>query len=547
MHILFLAVALFAAAVSAKKFEGPTVIEEIPDGPTIIEEIQLKDELVKTLPFPQELRGDKTVDISTLGELLAIKLGHGIQRREKGVRFRLFPGKGMTAARSYDSLRQGDGVCAELHFQDNSYVAISFYLLGNKALRQLLPIEFPASFQTLSQQFNINLGNVELETVASSSMTLVTSVDLKLPFRLTARLGHVSAQMSLSNARLLEFSTVLGGLNVLRNGPLMINALLGFSNGEDVQDAVAALVDSVFNRNTFGDNAVGLYGIRIGSSSENTLMAFSKVAVNVPLKDVISLPSGEVAAPPNLGGMLLDDLQLGLGAITVEINPQSTLGVELAVSFKLPFPVSLKLGSVSGGLGYGGMADGRSNQSTRLNLATDVVLAESEQAQDAVAGLVSGIFSGSSAVANIGQINFGVSRSDLIRTFSKVKAPVELTTLLKRFVPITFSATVEDLSNQLDLGITTASIETQEQASVALDAQVNLKLPLDLTVRIGYLAVSVGISGADFAAPTGINLSTRTAQTAIGGVAAFSNSDKTQERKCLPPAPLATTALAFVA
>ncbi|KAJ3118043.1 hypothetical protein HDU96_004282 [Phlyctochytrium bullatum] len=413
----------------------------------------------------------------------------------------------------------------------------------SKALKQLLPIEFPASFQTLSQQFNINLGNVQLETVASSSMSLVTSVDLTLPFRLTARLGHVSAQVSLSNARLLEFSTVSGGLNVLRDGPLMINALLGFSNGEDVQDAVAALVDSVFNRNTFGDNAVGLYGIRIGSSSEDTLKAFSKVAVNVPLKDVISLPGGEGAAPPNLGGILLDDLQLGLGAITVETKPQSTLGVELAASFKLPFPVSLKLGSVSGGLGYGGVffasfgldnlrADGRNNQSTSLNLATDVVLAESDQAQDAVAGLVSGIFSGSSAVANIGQINFGVSRSDLIRTFSKVKAPVELTTLLKRFVPITFPATFEDLSKQLDLGITTASIETREQSSVALDAQVNLKLPLDLTVRIGYLAVSVGISGApfvDFAAPTGISLSTRTAQTAIGGIAAFSNSDNTQD------------------
>ncbi|KAJ3118041.1 hypothetical protein HDU96_004280 [Phlyctochytrium bullatum] len=135
MHILFLAVALFAAAVSAKKFEGPTVIEEIPDGPTIIEEIQLKDELVKALPFPrsslpEELRGDKAVDISTLGEFLSVKLGSGTQKRDAGVRFRLSSGKDiMTAARSTVEILPRDGVCAELHFPDKSYegVAISFY------------------------------------------------------------------------------------------------------------------------------------------------------------------------------------------------------------------------------------------------------------------------------------------------------------------------------------------------------------------------------------------------------------------------------------
>ncbi|KAJ3217586.1 hypothetical protein HDU67_007658 [Dinochytrium kinnereticum] len=432
-----------------------------------------------------------------------------------------------------DTLRLGSSASTSILTFSKIRLPIDIGLVISK----LIPLKFPATFNSITNELGIKIGSAALETSPSSSMTLATSVDLKLPFSLTVRIGALDADVALSGSKFLEFSTT-AGLNILPSGPLILDSRLAFSNADDIQNSVASLADDVFTKNTFGDHSVGLGGIRIGVSRDDTIRAFRKISVTVPLRDVISL-SGE--APPNLGSILLEDMQLALAAIGVSTRPAQVLGLDAAASFKLPFPVSLRLGSVGAGFGSGGVdvaafvidnlrADGRDGQTTRLDLNTDMKFSETNEAQDAVASMVSGIFAGSKTSVQIGQLLIGASRSDVIRSFSKVKVPLDLSALLQKFIPIKFPASFEDLSKQLDLSLTSASVSTLPSSSMGLTAQANLKLPLDLTVSLGYLSTGVTVSNAPFvtfSTPSGLSLMNNH-PLILNGNAAFSNSDVTQ-------------------
>ncbi|KAJ3118040.1 hypothetical protein HDU96_004279 [Phlyctochytrium bullatum] len=211
--------------------------------------------------------------------------------------------------------------------------------------------------------------------------------------------------------------------------------------------------------------------------------------------------------------VLLDDFNIGLGAIAVVAKPAQTLGLQADASFRLPFPVSLKLGSVAAGFGANSVgvaslafdnlqASGLSGGTTNLNLTTDIVFSDSDAAQDAVScNHRQRNFRDSKATAEVGNLAFGASRSDLISSHlsstAKVKVPIDLSALVAKFVPIKFPATFEDLSKKLDLGLSSASISTLPQAAVGVSAVANLNLPLDLTVNLGYAG------GLDF--PLAIN------------------------------------------
>ncbi|KAJ3118042.1 hypothetical protein HDU96_004281 [Phlyctochytrium bullatum] len=137
MHILFLAVVLFfAVTVSASRFEGPTVIEELPDGPNLIVDPPVL--LTAQYPFsslPAELREKGMIEINPQGNQLVPEIGFARQYDGGVVMIGLdheVEIQDFMAVSTTQRFRRGEGVCAILNFFQQQYdsyrsLAISFY------------------------------------------------------------------------------------------------------------------------------------------------------------------------------------------------------------------------------------------------------------------------------------------------------------------------------------------------------------------------------------------------------------------------------------
>ncbi|KAJ3192570.1 hypothetical protein HK101_006309 [Irineochytrium annulatum] len=402
-------------------------------------------------------------------------------------------------------------------------------------IARVIPIKFPATFQEISSQFALKLNQVNVATAPGASLALTTSVDLGLPFSLRLNLGYIDLDVPLSSTPLITFAAPKG-LAVGASGPLGIDATLAFSNADTTQTAVAALVSSVFNQGTFGSSSVGARNIRLGVSSTDVISALAKINIVVALKDVLTLTTA-----PDLGELLVNEWGLALGQVDVSTKPGQVLNVGAGVSIGLPFPVSANLATVGAGIGTEGvgiasvtipnLAIKGGNGASQLNLNTDVIFADSNAVQTAVADLVDKIFAGlSSASIALSQLTFGVSTTDQVQTFAKVELPLNISQVISKLIPVKFPSSLSDLEKQFNIQIASASLATAPQASMSLGATVSLSLPMQLNVNIGAVSTNVNVNDAPlvaFGTSNGLAL-TNGKPLNLAANLGFSNSEATQ-------------------
>ncbi|KAJ3331150.1 hypothetical protein HDU76_003972 [Blyttiomyces sp. JEL0837] len=384
-------------------------------------------------------------------------------------------------------------------------------------LDDLLKLTGPTDVASLLSTFNTTLaGQVAISTKPSNRLGVAATVDLKFPIGIKADLGFLGAQTNLDSNPLANL-VLPSGISIAPDSKgvtgLNINTDLIMTDNDATQTSVAAIVNRLINGQKLAAS-VSVAQLAIGSSSSDTITAFSKVSLPLDLDSALQIVLG-VSGPIVNVNDILKNLNPTIGATDIKTKPQATLGVSTSVQFSLALPLNVSLqvgylaaqGGISGAtlaaFALPGFALNRDGGRKSMAIATDLAFIDNDAARTNVATLVNNYISGSkiAGTLDVSKVKVGASATDLLTVLSKVNAGLDLdlvaTSLLNRTGPVDLGKIAGDfVSNSLKSSSNTfklqkAALNAQAGKTVGASLAANIQLPLSfpVTLSLGYVGL----------------------------------------------------------
>ncbi|KAI8823621.1 uncharacterized protein EV422DRAFT_362442 [Fimicolochytrium jonesii] len=373
----------------------------------------------------------------------------------------------------------------------------------------MLPFKFPMH---PSELVNSALGAVEgvidIQTLPQKTLGVKMNVGLKLPFALTVNIGYFEVALGINSHPLLRL-ILNSGVHITGGGVSQMNvdALIPFEDDEDAQRSVGNLVANFFQGSSL-DTVLNIGNIRIGASANDIINAFTKVQLNLNSDALIALDG------PSDIFSLMGNMHPDIGGLTIETRPGNNLGLIVAMGINLPLRITAHVGYLGAHLSLNsfpmldfllpqGIEIQAPNGVTQLNLNTQLQFVDTEQTQIAVNELLNRLVRGQhlATVLGIGRLAIGANAGDLITALSKVELPADLErgmAVMGMPVPFSIGGTIRGL----DTNIKSVKMYTAAGHSLLVNAAADFKLPLPVSLRLGYAALSANVDNNPLADAT---------------------------------------------
>ncbi|KAI9220995.1 hypothetical protein BC828DRAFT_382170 [Blastocladiella britannica] len=384
--------------------------------------------------------------------------------------------------------------------------------LVSKTIGALNPVLTSKGAQGWSLQLASALGvDVSAVDVKSQGSALLVNVDasLRLPIKLRANLGYVAAGLSYNGAALVSFETGIQLDDKLNK----LSVLLRFSDADDAQTQVAALVASVLGRASPVPGTFGVSRAVVGASHDDAITAFQAVRVELAAQTVLAPVLALLPASLDIVD-IATQFGVQLGAIDVKSLPDRRLAASVQVALTNPMPLSVQLGYASLAVGSDNVQFATAslsnlvlsaNGKNQLTLATEIAFPDNAAAQAKLAALVA---DPAKATVFAGAIRFGGSPQESTALLAKthIDAPVSMVNNDKfiNFALKQVGLTRDDL--KLDALIKRVALDSANvvvASTVVVDGSVTVTLPVALTVDMPVVALVAYANGSPL---SGVNV-----------------------------------------
>ncbi|KAJ3411177.1 hypothetical protein HDV05_002643 [Chytridiales sp. JEL 0842] len=360
--------------------------------------------------------------------------------------------------------------------------------------------------------------------------SLQAQLALPLPFPVTLNVGYLSIDsVNVDDVSLL--SAAANGFVYDASNNTQVTATATIRDSASIQSKLAGVIQGYVSNGVFPSTA-GVAGIRMGLSAQDTINAFSQVAVSLPINPVAQpiakvaietfqnilngIPGGQLEGIVNGNSTGPITLQLGQN-ITVTLNKadiafasgarvnaalEAGLHFPFAVDANVPF-VAIQLGlddvqalaaQVNGiNIVGGGVSS--------LALTSGIQVQDSDPLADAVARMADAFFSNAPTIPGnlrLSGAQLGASSSDAITAFSGVAIPIPANMLLQPFLT-GLNRTIDPVALLKRFGVTLKDIGASTAAGRSIDANVGVGFNdfFPFSIQLPYVSLAGGLDDVD--------------------------------------------------
>ncbi|KAI9095606.1 hypothetical protein DFS34DRAFT_184515 [Phlyctochytrium arcticum] len=379
---------------------------------------------------------------------------------------------------------------------------------------------------------SLKLQNLHVETLPGATLAAAAAAVLD-PMALTVKLPFAQVTMELENSDLVivqiaEFALVKGAIGgkVLATFP---------QTDDSIPDKVAAVVQEFMGGSLSAQMAVKTIYFGGAGGDRNDLLSLVKLDLTSFTKDIKTgdimqevMKMMPMKLPARLQDLMAASEGMMSGVIDVQTLPQKTIGLNANVGVKLPFTLSANIGYMGAKVGInqhpllgfllptGIKVAGTAGGGATVALNTAIPFEDDDNAQTAVATVVSNFFAGSAldTTIDLGALGLGYSAGDTITALSKVKLNIPLDSILAVDGPSDIFSLVAGTKPALG-GIV---LETRPGNSMGVVVDMTLSSPLKIAAKVGYVGAFVGLNSnpvVDFSLPQGLVLDATGPQTRV--------------------------------
>ncbi|KAI9187617.1 hypothetical protein H9P43_002008 [Blastocladiella emersonii ATCC 22665] len=341
--------------------------------------------------------------------------------------------------------------------------------------------------------------DVKVATKGGKRVQADLVANLGLPFKVSLNVPVIMVRVRVDDTQIV---TVQTGVSLKPDSAdLALSVGVTFDDNDKTQGMVAALVQQVLGGKG-GDVASQLIvtGIEVGAASDDTITAFAKVEVAVPLRDLLK---GGLPSLPASGGNSTAS-PVALSDVKVEAKTGAVVDVSLKAALGFAFPVTVDVGYIAATIGLNrndmvvlsvsGLQASPATKELALTISAKFLTSDALSGDlSATAGAVLRKLAGDSidvpGSVSVGGIVFGVSASDNIALLSKVFVDLRVADLLAKLPAGGAGGDAPKLLGGVS-NITVAALPG-DVIKAGLVAQINL--PMKLDVNIPYIGVGAAL------------------------------------------------------
>jgi hypothetical protein len=379
--------------------------------------------------------------------------------------------------------------------------------------------------------------------VAKSGKQLDASLNarlaLPLPFPVTVNIAY----MSIDTVR-VDSDALLGvdvrGLVYDNANNTQLSATATVQDTVAIQNKLRDVVAGYVQSGKFPSNA-GVVGIKLGASSQDTIQAFSKVAVSLPIDPVgqpvakfaidtfknalNGIPGGQLGGILNGGNnnnnnnnnnngsisgpitiQLGQNISVSLTRAEVGFASGAKVNAKLTAALNFPFALDANVPFVAVELGLDDVK-ALSTEVTGVNVvgggSSSLVLDSGTQIHDSdslatsVANMADAFFANAATIPGnlrISGAKLGVSNSDAISAFSGVAIPIPANMLLQPFIS-GVNRTIDPVAllNRFGFSLSDIGVQTVPGRSIQATVGAGFNDFFPLAVQLPYVALSAGL------------------------------------------------------
>ncbi|KAJ3357450.1 hypothetical protein GGF32_001059 [Allomyces javanicus] len=398
------------------------------------------------------------------------------------------------------------------------------------------------------------VGGIGITAQPGKQMRVDTTLKLAAEFDIDIQIGYLAMGTFLNNVPLISAS-LPDGFKIKQNADIKQTVWLAFNDIDDIQNQAAELVKHLFDDNVPGTVAVG--EIVVGSSRDDTIDMLSALRVELPIGPIMkpvmakvrpmvdeatkAISSKDFVAVKDkaLVISLTKSIYFAVRDISVATAPHKTLTVGIKTDVHTPLPLSINVPYIAAAVTLNSRSLGHfalnnlvlvNGQASGLELAATLTLDGSSDVANDISNVIQAVMRGDSLKGTSISVQspvFGVSASDVIRTFAKVQVGVDAGLLdgivgnVRGMVGDIVSRMSGVLDSVLDgqggsnataitvpllpgmsVVIGGVAILAQPAKQMKVEASYKLAVEFNLDVQIGHLAMSTFLNNVPFVAVT---------------------------------------------
>ncbi|KAF9922351.1 hypothetical protein FBU30_007568 [Linnemannia zychae] len=298
---------------------------------------------------------------------------------------------------------------------------------------------------------------------------------------------------------------------------------LDLQSSAELSGAISGLIGGILANQTLPQTNLVLSGAVFGASAGNVFTILQGVTIPINISPYIAKIGGLLGgAGSSLNG-------LALSGLAIDLNRAPVIGVDANVAIQnLALPAKLSVGYVGLAIAVNGIPLikvgipkielGASGTTLTIGTHVDVTLAETEESQLLVAGLVNAVVAGQvpDGTITISNIGFGPSENNVYTILQGVKIPIPISKVLS-LAPVPGAGNATSILDKLALDHADLNLDNPP----AIGADIGIALlgyQFDAKLLLNYVSVSAFLDALPLATVSvpGINLSSGNNQVSLG-------------------------------
>ncbi|KAG0346027.1 hypothetical protein BG004_002617 [Podila humilis] len=371
----------------------------------------------------------------------------------------------------------------------------------------LLPNAVAIKLGTLAE---LTIYEANIAVLPNNLVTAGINLDVFLGLPVVANIGYFGVQLTLDGANLAGVD-LTSGLNYA-GGRVQMNAgvSLSIGTGPAISANVANLVNAVLAKQPV-TSVVGISGITLGHTRDDTIGALSELALSLPLGGLFG---GTALPTPPTGFLenLIAQLGLSLTDLSLATIPGAGLQVGAKASFANPIPITLSVPfiGISGGLDKIDIVNiGVNNVAlmpgpNAFQAGIDLNFNNAAEAQSKVATFVGGILGGqlgsTPEALTVHNLRIGTSPSDYFDLLSQIDIAIPSKVILNQAnvdfiigkLGLNTTSLIDNVLNSLQIGGITADLNKAPVIDLGATVSVS-NFALTAAVNIGYVGIDIAL------------------------------------------------------
>ncbi|TPX55816.1 hypothetical protein PhCBS80983_g05003 [Powellomyces hirtus] len=373
------------------------------------------------------------------------------------------------------------------------------------------PIDLSAMFgdrTNILDGFDVALSSAGVSTGSQATLAVAAGLSITNPLPVSARIPYAEITMELNLLDFVVIEVFDIALAASGTGQMAPSLNIRFLGTDGIQDQVAAFVSTFIDGKIMDGVAVKTIFFGTGALSRNDLLSAVRIDATKITQgiDTSALVSGivgmvlgkDISFPMNLAEIMHMVSVVIEGTLRVETLPNRVISANMAgMKAALPFTLDADLGMLGfavtvsdANLMSVALLGGVQIAASQIGTMRPVVsFVDQEPAQNRMAEIGRWIFDSieTDATFDIGRLGIGLSPSDRITSFDKIKLSIPVSRILKP---------QGDLSPLLAVfapSLTKVDIATVPGNAMSLAAGIAMKSPIQIAATIGWVGVHVEI------------------------------------------------------